>query len=60
MHKEDTSSIADITACLAIFVAIVSGSINVNQWHEISRLNQLTDQQAQRIEVMEKTILLVK
>jgi uncharacterized membrane protein affecting hemolysin expression len=58
--NKDSSSTADIIACLAIFIAIVSGSINVNQWHEISRLNQLTEQQAQRIEVMEKTILLVK
>lgn len=58
--NKDSSSAADIIACLAIFTAIVSGSININQWHEISRLNQLTEQQAQRIEVMEKTILLVK
>jgi uncharacterized membrane protein affecting hemolysin expression len=59
MNKDSTSA-ADLIACLAIFIAIVSGSINVSQWHEISRLNQLADQQAQRIEVMEKTILLVK
>lgn len=58
--NKDSSSIADIIACLAIFAAVVSGSINISQWQEISRLNQLTDKQAQRIEVMEKTILLVK
>ena len=59
MNKDSTST-ADIIACLAIFVAIVSGSINISQWHEINRLNELAAQQAQRIEVMEKTILLVK
>lgn len=60
MSKQDSTSAADIIACLAIFVAIASGSINVSQWHEINRLNHLADQQSQRIEVMEKTILLVK
>jgi len=60
MNKDSSTITADIIACLAIFVAIVSGSINVSQWQEISRLNRLADQQAQRIEVMEKTILLVK
>lgn len=58
MNKD--SSAADFIACAAILAAIISGSINVSQWLEINRLSQLTDRQAQRIEVMEKTILLVK
>lgn len=58
MNKD--SSAADFIACVAILAAIVSGSINVSQWQEINRLSYLADQQAQRIEVMEKTLLLVK
>jgi hypothetical protein len=58
MNKDNST--ADIIACFAIFAAVVSGSTNVSQWHEINRLNEITAQQAQHIEVMEKTILLVK
>lgn len=60
MSNKDSSSVADIIACLAIFVAIVSGSINVSQGREVNRLSHLVEQQAQQIQVMEKTILLVK
>lgn len=58
--SKDSSAVSDFIACVAILAAIVSGSININQWQEINRLSHLADQQAQRIEVMEKTILLVK
>lgn len=52
--SKDSSAVSDFIACAAILAAIVSGSININQWQEINRLSHLADQQAQRIEVMEK------
>lgn len=54
----DTSSAADLIACIAILVAVLSGSLNLHLWSEMSRYQQLSERQAQQIQTMERTLLL--
>ncbi len=52
------SSAADFIACIAILVAVLSGSLNLHLWSEVNRYQQLSEQQAQQIQTMERTLLL--
>lgn len=54
------SSSADALACVAVLVAVLSGSLNLHLWSEVNRYRQLSEQQAQQIEVMERTLLMSK
>jgi uncharacterized protein YpmB len=55
---KDSSNAADLIACIAILVAVLSGSLNLHLWSEVNRYQQLSEQQAQQIQTMERTLLL--
>lgn len=55
---KDTSNAADLIACIAILVAVLSGSLNLHLWSEVNRYQQLSERQAQQIQTMERTLLL--
>lgn len=54
----ESSGAADFIACIAILVAILSGSLNLHLWSELSRYQQLSERQTQQIQTMERTLLL--
>jgi hypothetical protein len=55
---KESSGTADFVACIAILVAILSGSLNLHLWSELNRYQQLSERQAQQIQTMERTLLL--
>ena len=54
----DSNSSADIVACIAVLVAVASGSLNLHLWAEMKRYQALTEKQTLQIQTMEKTLLL--
>lgn len=56
----DSNSSADIVACVAVLVAVISISVNFHQWKEIERLQNTADRQALRIQTMERTLLMTR
>lgn len=54
------NSAADFVACVAILVAVVSGSLNFHLWSEINRLSTTNQKQAERISTMERTLLMTR
>jgi hypothetical protein len=56
----DKSSSADVVACIAVLVAVLSSSLNLHLWSEMNRYQQLSERQAQQIQTMERTLLMTK
>jgi uncharacterized protein YpmB len=56
---KDTTT-ADAIACITILVAVLSGSLNLHLWSEMSRYQQLSERQAQQMQTMERTLLMTK
>lgn len=54
----DSNSSADIVACIAVLVAVASGSLNLHLYAEVKRYEALTNEQTIQIQTMEKTLLL--
>ncbi len=57
---KDSSGTADFIACIAILIAVVSGSLNLHLWSEMERYQNLSEKQSARIETMERTLLMTK
>ncbi len=53
------SSSADFIACIAILLAVLSGSLNLHLWSEVRRYQQLSERQSQELQAMERTLLLM-
>lgn len=58
MNKDSTA--ADLVACLAVLVAVVSGSLNLHLWAESNRYRDIVQKQAAQIQTMERTLLMTK
>lgn len=56
----DSNSAADFVACVAILAAVISVSVNFHQGKEIERLQNIANQQALKIQTMERTLLMTR
>jgi hypothetical protein len=56
--KETSITNADFVALIAIFIAIVSGTLNVSLMRENNRLSTLANEQGIKIDAMERTLLM--
>lgn len=54
------NSAADFIACIAILVAVISGSMNFHLWSEVNRLSESNQRQTEQIKTMERTLLMTR
>ena len=57
---KDPNTAADFIACIAILIAVISGSLNFHLWSETSRLLDTNQKQAEQIKTMERTLLMTR
>jgi len=59
-NQEESINAADWIALLAIFIAVISGGINFHLWAEVARYKAIAEAQTQKIQTMERTLLMTR
>ncbi|HEY9711074.1 MAG TPA: hypothetical protein V6D48_22900 [Oculatellaceae cyanobacterium] len=55
---KNSNTAADFIACAAILIAVISGSLNLHLWSEVNRYQNISQKQAEKIQTMERTLLM--